>query len=359
MKTRIKDIIFICFITTAFIYALINPYGTAYYCKGALQICANSVIPSLFIFIVLSKMISCASSFFHGKSKETFLSKIFLLPDTLIPTVICGLFLGAPSGACAVKDLYNKKLCTKNQAEIAITLCNNVSAGFIVSIAGVCLENIRLSFLLLLSNVLSVITVYFLMFRSKQVYKERSIPDYTPTKINVTKSISLSITDATLTTITLCGYILFFYTFSGILTDKLYYIFSSDVLKVFINSIFEMTSGVIACSVIEGNAKIILCAFAVSFCGLSVIFQVISVLNQTDISCKNFILSKILCGLLCPVYMIIFLLIIPRRIISVGNFNFLLNTGFTVGHLYSLMFVFIIFSFCVEIVRIIDKNNKN
>ena len=366
MTKKIKNLMFYTPTLSFCIFILLNPYQSAYYCKKALEMCANSVVPSLFTFIVLSKIISGYTCSYTNISKKGITDRLFCLPKVLIPTALLGLFFGAPSGAVSVCDTYKKGLCTKKQAEAAITLCNNASAAFIMSIAASVLQSTRLAFLLLASNILTTLTVYFLLFRSGQVYLEKTSITQNKEKIRFSNLICYCVKDGAVSTVTLCGYIVLFYTLSGIIQDKVHQALQHSIsqsnmsnIRALISSFFEMSQGTLSCSLCEGNIKIILCCACIAFCGLSIIFQVTSVMSEAGLSSKNYLLSKIASAFLCPLFMLLFMFLIPEKTVSVSNFIPLHTEGISSKSLVTGIFILAIFAFGVHILSFVDKSNKN
>ena len=312
MKNRFFTTLFFIIILVCAIFALLNPYETAFYCSNALKMCTSSLIPSLFIYMVLSRILSYSSSEGFILSKITsFISRILGLSEVLVPTCIFGLFCGAPSGAFAVSRLYSDGLCTKDEAEAACTLCNNCSAAFILGFAASVTGSTAFSYYILISNILASFTVYMLVFRKTRLDNKKT------KTVCREKSISALITGSIVSSfeavLRLCAFVLFFYTASFIISQRL-----SDILSCFdmpqqavnaaraiICSLFEMTSGIMTAGQVGGLEAVMITAFAVSFTGLSVIFQVKSVLSKQGLSSKPFIMSRLLCALLCPIYTLI------------------------------------------------------
>ena len=312
MKHKIKTAVFFTFTATLMLYALTIPYETAYYCSAALKMCITSLMPSLFIYIVLSKIvaISCRGIIYEGKFSKA-LSKILNLPEILIPIVFFGFIGASPSGAFAVEEVYNSKLCGKRDAEKAIILSNNCSAAFILGVVGSVTHSSEITFYILISNILATITVYLLFFKGKRnVFKTDTTITTHKVKIDISKCITDSISSSAEAVIRLCGYVMFFYTISCVFSQRIAFLLENIslskenviIFKSIICSIFEMTTGVMNSCLITGTKGIMLLSGCVAFTGLSVILQVKGVVSKYGLSVKGFVLSKILCAFLCPVY---------------------------------------------------------
>ena len=105
--------------------------------RNSLSICAFSVIPSLFPFLVLSKLTTNLRFF---EKLELFSRKImfplFSLGHNCTPALILGITGGYPVGAMTAASLYRDGLCTKKEAERLLVFSNNCGPAFIIATIG-------------------------------------------------------------------------------------------------------------------------------------------------------------------------------------------------------------------------------
>jgi len=348
----------------ALIFTLIFPNTVTYYCKIALGMCAASLIPSIFIFTVLSRIIShfASNGFFSGKT-TIFLSRLLNLPCCLIPTCFLGFFCSAPSGAFAISKIYSDGLCTKKEAQKACILANNCSAAFIFSVIGAMTESVVYAAIIFISNIISVLIIYFLFFRDKT---KTASTTYKPKlcKHSFFEILCESISSSAELTVRICAYVVFFATFGTMIADALSIFFkeidlnTNIIIKGAVCSFFEMTSGIICLGASEGFEKIMLIAGAVSFCGLSVIFQVMGIFDKNGIDNVPFILSRFLCALTTPIITLVFLFIIPESLSVFSSTQSQKSSGFTYGDLISLITVTVLFFIGGAIIAYLDKKHK-
>lgn len=118
--------------------------------EQALTICAFSIIPSLFLFLVLSDWIVS-----------------ILLSENRIPSVKYTIFLlgalcGFPTGAVVCDRLYQAGTLSEKDVNRMLPICNNVSPAFALGSIGVSMfQDIRLGILIYLST--SVASFLFLL----------------------------------------------------------------------------------------------------------------------------------------------------------------------------------------------------
>ena len=180
-----------------------------------LNLCQTVIIPSLFPFFVCSKLlIQLGFVAILGKKCGFIMRPLFNVPGNGAFAFCVGILSGYPVGAKAVSELYEQSLCTKSEAERLLALCNNSGPLFIIGAVGTGMyHSPQIGILLYAAHILSAITIG-LLFR---FYKRKDIPSE---KRNSNASIIIAsnfgevmgnaIKDSILSTVMVCGYILFF-----------------------------------------------------------------------------------------------------------------------------------------------------
>ncbi len=351
-------------IASALLYILAFPFSAAYHARSAVKMCAVSIVPTLFTFMVLSRMLShiCVQKSFTGKF-TMFLSRLFNLPCCLIPICLSGFICGAPSGAFAICRMCDEGHCTNDQAERACILSNNCSAAFILGFISALLGSRLSALYIFISNILATVTVYLIFFRKGESDNKTNIKQ---TNIGesfseiITESISSSVTS----TAALCGYVVLFYTFTQIICERLGFILNifnvSEGYTGFINtcvsSFFELSSGVLRAAQTGGNLSVVLCSGAAAFTGVSIIFQVLGIMTKSGIQAKSFILSKCLCAFLCPIFTVLMMLFSPAAVdVFASSEN---SYGVTVSDIGVLVFVTATAFIGAYILMQLDKKHK-
>lgn len=368
MKKEILKYILIPLICTIIIYTLVFPFEIAYLTRKALDLCYSAVVPSLFIFIVLSKILShfSKSNCKHRRFWQI-TGKVLNISPVLLPTCMLGLFCGAPAMSYSIKNIYNEGLCTKEDAQRAVVLSNNCSFSFILGFASSTFTDRKTSLIILFSNLFAVFTVYFLLFRGKRNDTYTHIPNCIHKEKKLSKVITESISESAISTVTLCGYIVFFYVISFVAKRHLISFLSSEGLSTntyngisaLMCSFFEMTSGTVSAFSVEGYGKIPILCFCTTLLGTSVFCQVASVFSECGIPVTPFIKAKILSAFLSSATSVIILLFIPADIPAASNFGGNRMNGFTVYHLACIISVTVLCFIGASILSYIDKRHKN
>ena len=105
--------------------------------QAGLFLCATSVIPSLFpFFVAATLLINLGFAEGLGHLLEGPMRTLFRVGGNGASALLLGLVGGYPVGARTAAELYEKKLCTRTEAERLLAFCNNCSPAFILSVLG-------------------------------------------------------------------------------------------------------------------------------------------------------------------------------------------------------------------------------
>ncbi len=369
MVRTIKNtgILSLCSILT--LYCILNSEKIAYLTKNGLEICLKSVLPSLFIYILLSKLmvgiierIRCDNILFR------LFSKILNLPCSLIPFTIFGFIFGSPASACAICGIYEKGLCTKNDAEKCIILTGCCSCSFIIVFCSSFIVNKSLTLIIFISNIMSCLTAYFLTVKNRHSDIINKTVKRSNTEILAfNRTLAASIRSTTVACLHLCGYVIFFHVFSAlsadILTTACSFMMTNNKLTTFFRSVlislFEITAGVVAANSFTGLERLVLINIAISFTGASLMMQISDTISDSGLSAKGLFLNKILCALISPVYTLTFIFVIPRNLLVFAHSSNTNNSGVTVFDIMFFIISSLLFFIFRKIYEFVDKKHKN
>lgn len=276
------------------------------YAANTLFLCAVSVIPSLFPFMVLSSIASKAAAVLtKGTSSSA---------STLIP-IFLGALCGFPVGASTVASMYLNGALTKKKAEYLCALCNNTGPAYLISVVGtVFWKNSSIGILFYVCQIISAFAV-FIFCRIFHKIKKSSDPYNSGISVSDNKPLSdkkispkslchtfcSSVTDSALSVIKICGYIVFF----KVMCDSLILLLPNTILSRYIHAvvscILEFTSGARAAANIGGVVGIALCGFSIGFSGLSVMAQSTGILSAAGLSSFPLLKLKFFSGLLSAI----------------------------------------------------------
>ena len=137
---------------------------TSQIAKKAIYLCLDTVIPSLFPFFVLSKIIIPYVSFFPcPKFFKSIIERFFFLPYYTIFVILLGFISGYPNGAKMTRDMLDQGALDYRQANRLLPVANNCSPLFIIGTIGAGLfKSIKLGVFLLLIHWISGLIAAFI-----------------------------------------------------------------------------------------------------------------------------------------------------------------------------------------------------
>lgn len=358
---RISDICSVIIFSAAAFLCFARPSEISALTYDALELCVLRIIPSLFLFAVITQLLTRFEIALHAGYALSFI----ITPLTGIPKELCGAFLtgifgGFPNGAHACGIIYSKGLCTKNNAELCVALSNNSSIPFLLLFVGSCITgSIKNGLILAVSQLISVIIVSFI-FRitdTKQVLPFTLKP-VKEVKDNTFSEICRSITSACTTMLNVCGFITVFYILSGFISP--YFKFSAEAVSA-VKGFFEMSSGIVSAKSTAFPINMIICSAILGFSGLSVILQVEDACSKYGLSAKKFIFSRIYGAVLMPVITSFLLILLPHDYVDAFSYsNAVMPAEFSISSaliLYAIVFISVMcfFGLMYTAVSILDK----
>ena len=309
------------FLITMFLF----PYASFQGASSGLLLWFNTVLPSLLPFIIISNlMIRLNITKYISKVFYPLFHKIFhVSPDGCYPILI-GFLSGIPMGAKTTADLLTERKISETEGRFLLTMCNNASPMFIMSyIAITQLKLPRIKYplfaILYSSAIISALLYRFLWLKISS--KRLTVQNIVSTNKLITKDsgkpvrfrfelVDSCILNGFEVVTKIGGYIILF----SILAQIVYTIGPNiSYVKAVLMSLFEITFGINQiCSInIDINLKIVLVAVITSFGGLSGIAQTKSVLGETRLSMKSYVIAKLINALVTFIITILYVTLFP------------------------------------------------
>ncbi len=267
------------FAVMLFVYLLIFPGYASESTARALSFCGKTLVPALFIFTVLSKIIIT----------HPLVGRLMNIFGCEAVSLACGLLCGSPIGAKNALELYEAGRIEKKHAEYLLSFTGNASLSFVLGYVGSELlgslyAGAKLFVFQLAGSVTAAVIMKLLIFGKAKLPK---CARGTGARI----SLGISLTDAAQTMLTLCSTAVFFIIASGAVS-RLFALppFADAVL----GSALEFSSGCAKAARCKGLG-LPLCAFAIGFGGLSVAMQVKAVIKN-KLAFKPYLAGKAISG---------------------------------------------------------------
>ncbi len=315
--------VFFCLMSVfCLLLILRNSEAAIEYMGRGLTLCAHTVIPSLFPFMVISELLVQSGA---GEALGRLLAKpmkwLFGLSGAGCSAVVLGCMCGFPVGASTAVSLYDKNVISKEECEHLLTFSNNPSSGFLITAVGVSLLGSRRLGLLLYLTVLviSFLTGFLMRFFIHKKKRDGAFEHpHFPSGLHP-GGISMftgAVTHAAMGMLTVCAYVVFFSAMTGALSHMVEGLGGmNDTVYAVLCGIFEMSGGISEAAGLVGETTspllpVIMIAAMAGWSGLSVHCQIMTICGGRGLSFKPYIIAKALQGVMCGVAMWVLLSVI-------------------------------------------------
>ena len=271
----------------------------------SLNIFKNNIFPSLFPFFVLSNiLIKCGLPEFMGNLFKNIMNKIFKIKGVTAFIFFMSIISGNPANAKYTRELYQEGKINKYEAtKILCFTCFSNPLFILGTVSLLFLNNKEVGILILFCHYIGNIFVGIGMRNyhpSKAEHEKTSlkkaINEMHKKRISNKESFGEIITNSLISSINTLLLIL------GVITSCLVITTIIDnnlnlnsVLGSVLNGFIEMTQGLkyISLEAIPLKLKCVLTVMILSFGGLSVHMQIMSILSDTDIKYLPFLCARI------------------------------------------------------------------
>ena len=278
MNRNLKDkvIIFIILFMIFYIFTRNEEYFNSI--NFSISLWKNNLFPTLFPFLILSNiLIYYDFPIIIGKLINKPFKKLFNLNSSTSYVLITSLIAGFPSGSINTIELLNNDLITKEEGNKLLTFTNYANPIFIIGFIGNNIfYNKKIGYIILISTILSGIITGLILNKNNKI-EEKIIKPKTNKK-DISNILKESINKSLNTMFLLLGVITIF----SILISIINNINMNSVLKTLFIGLIEMTNGIKSTYYlnISNYLKTILITIFITFSGLSIHMQVISIISD-------------------------------------------------------------------------------
>lgn len=281
-----------------------NAQIAADYMKVGLRLCARTVIPSLFPFMVISELlVRCGVGTVPSRFGGTLFSALFGLPSAASAPLLLGGLCGFPVGAKTALSLYDQGQLSRVETERVLAFCNIPSSGFLIGAVGVSLYGSRrfgcflfftALFISLFCGLIMRLCFPLPQSRSTATDTGRILP---PIGFS---TFTQAVSEATASMLSVCACVVFFTSVVGCLSHLLSACSVPPFFRALLFGLCEISSGVNTAATLSNIALgAALCGFSVGWSGLSVHLQILSLGSDRGISPTPYLVSKLMQGILC------------------------------------------------------------
>lgn len=304
MKKIFSNVLLLLIMILISVEVLIESADVLESVKFSFNIWENSIFPSLFPFFVIGNiLIDLGFPKLLGTLLKDVMYKLFKINGTGAFIIILSILSGFPSSAKYTKELYLNGEINDKEATKLLTFTHFSNPLFILGTLSITfLNNKEIGMYILISHYIGNLFIG-LIFRNYYISKKDT------TKVSLKNAIismnssrtdksfgqmlSNAITSSISTLLLILGTVTIFLVLTTLINNNLSV---SPYYKSIINGIFEMTQGLKYLSMLKIPLykQALISVFFISFGGLSVHMQVLSIISDTKIKYFPYFISRIL-----------------------------------------------------------------
>lgn len=267
----------------------------------------NTLVPSMMPMFILSDILINYNFIMYVPSFITnFISKLFNISKNAVLTLFISLFSGFPGNGLAIKTSYDLNLISHEEASHLLLFVHFANPLFVLwTLGGFYLKNNLYGIIILISHILSAFIIG-IIFRSKNHPSKTNYISKTNNCQSFNSIFSNSIKKSINTLLMVSGTVTSFLIISTLICHILNF---EDIIAMFIKGILEMTMGLSLLSYLDISSfiKLIIATLFISFGGISIHLQIISILE--DISYFKYLKGRILGSIIACFVSVIFFII--------------------------------------------------
>jgi hypothetical protein len=264
-------------------------------CDG-IALCIRTLIPSLFPFLFLTALLSSSLKGQHLRVLRP-LGRLCRIPDGAQYILLSGLIGGYPIGAISVSDAYRKGYLSRQDAGRMLAFCNNCGPAFMFGITAALFDEPWVPWVLMGIHMISAVF-------AGMIIPGEPLPS-SPCKSERVSPVR-AINQALRSMAAICGWVTLFKILLVFIERWVGWYFPTE-LQVLISGILELSNGCVELTRIESSQiRFILCAGFLSFGGLCVTMQTLSVIENVPKDlyfpgkvlqcCISISIASMLCG---------------------------------------------------------------
>lgn len=304
MKKILSNVLLLLIMILISVEVLIESADVLESVKFSFNIWENSIFPSLFPFFVIGNiLIDLGFPKLLGTLLKDVMYKLFKINGTGAFIIILSILSGFPSSAKYTKELYLNGEINDKEATKLLTFTHFSNPLFILGTLSITfLNNKEIGMCILISHYIGNLFIG-LIFRNYYISKKdttkvslkNAIISMNSSRTNKSfgQMLSNAITSSISTLLLILGTVTIFLVLTTLINNNLSV---SPYYKSIINGIFEMTQGLKYLSMLKIPLykQALISVFFISFGGLSVHMQVLSIISDTKIKYFPYFISRIL-----------------------------------------------------------------
>ncbi|MBE6664601.1 MAG: hypothetical protein E7603_00085 [Ruminococcaceae bacterium] len=317
-KDGFSSLLFLLAVIWLTAYSVFMPGRTMETVRRALSVFVHSVLPSLALFSVCSKLLvkTGFADRISALPLKTFLKTAGLSPCGFSAFLI-GSFAGFPTGAAMLAEFCERGEISKREAASILPFCNQAGASFLIGTVGATLfSDAQKGVIFFLAQSAAAWTGLCLtaFFRRSVLESENTIAF---SRISVPRAVSASVKESVSAMLSVCGLVVFFSFVNTVLFDTcaLLGLPVGKGVRALLGGLMELSFGFLelSSSAFSMEALLVLGGVLLGFGGVSVFMQVLERTEAAFYSPVLYFAGKLLTGMFCPLFSFLFFVLSEQK----------------------------------------------
>lgn len=321
-KLYLAGVLTLACMAAALLYAQETEAGIA---RG-IQICTQTLIPSLFPFLFLASfLVRSGACGVAGRWAEPVTQFLFHLPGNCAGVIAMGLLGGYPVGISMAEELMQRGEITRAQARRLTLFCVNAGPAFTIAAVGTGMMGSTHAGIILYASGAAALLVTGILARFLPKREERrraDPPEHEP--LPLADAMTGAVASAVKAMVNICAWVLLFCTAGNLI----HLIPMPAGLYHAVTCVLEISSG---CAAAARRAPLFILSAMLSFSGLCVICQLTPGVRRCGVPVWQLLLSRAVsagisaavCALLCRAF--------PEYVQTAAGFEPLYHAGVSVS----------------------------
>ena len=310
-KDGFSSLLFLLAVIWMTAYSIFMPERTMETVSHALTVFFQSILPSLALFSVCSKLL-VKTGFADRLSAlplNTFLKTVGLSPCGFSAFLI-GSFAGFPTGAAMLAEFCERGEISKREAASVLPFCNQAGVSFLIGTVGASLfSDAQKGIIFLLAQSAAAwtglcLTAFFR--RSAVESKNPAVSAY----VSLPRAVSAAVKESIFAMLSVCGLVVFFSFVNTVLFDT-FALLGLPVgkgVRALLGGLMELSFGFLelSSSGFSTETLLVLGGVLLGFGGVSVFMQVLERTEAAFYSPVLYFAGKLLTSIFCPFFSFLF-----------------------------------------------------
>lgn len=280
--------------------------------KNGMNVSMNLIIPSTFVFMIISNIIIHSNLKYVISRPFRFLAKyIFRISEHNLAIVILSLVGGYPIGAKLISNAVSQNRMSREEASNLLCYCVNCGPAFLISGIGVTIfSSFQIGLFMYLSQIIACVCIGFILSFFNRKFKKTDNPQRENESCSYPALFVNSVNDSVKSLAVICGFVIAFSAIMPIVSIPLNRLGGN--YAAILQGFLEVTTGCSSLAGLPSSSSILQAAAFTAFGGICVHLQVYVMISQNHIKMTKFFIFRILYTLISVFSMKLLLAISPE-----------------------------------------------